>query len=182
MRRVSLGVIALLASTSIAFACGIERWPVKVGTDKDASKVSTTAEDSTIAKLIEIHAPQHPNARKASRFTTELKTFRVEGKLTVIKGEKDEDYHLVIVDPSDSDATMIVESPAPGCAEKSRFLQQIKDVRAAIDKKLGKIKSKKRPNIDVTVTGVAFFDPIHGQEGVAANGIELHPILDIAFH
>jgi hypothetical protein len=30
------------------------------------------------------------------------------------------------------------------------------------------------------VTGVAFFDPIHGQDGVAPNGIELHPIL--GFH
>jgi len=27
------------------------------------------------------------------------------------------------------------------------------------------------------VTGVAFFDFLHGQTGVAPNGIELHPIL-----
>jgi hypothetical protein len=26
--------------------------------------------------------------------------------------------------------------------------------------------------------GVAFFDYLHGQTGVAPNGIELHPILD----
>jgi hypothetical protein len=31
------------------------------------------------------------------------------------------------------------------------------------------------------VTGVGFFDFIHGQTGVAPNGIELHPILNIAF-
>lgn len=34
----------------------------------------------------------------------------------------------------------------------------------------------------VTITGVGFFDRNHGQEGVASNGIELHPILDIVFH
>jgi len=34
----------------------------------------------------------------------------------------------------------------------------------------------------LTVTGVAFFDVLHGQEGVAPNGIELHPILMIDFH
>jgi len=28
-----------------------------------------------------------------------------------------------------------------------------------------------------TITGVAFFDVIHGQRGVAPNGIELHPVL-----
>jgi hypothetical protein len=31
------------------------------------------------------------------------------------------------------------------------------------------------------VTGVGFFDRIHGQTGVAPNGIELHPVLDIQF-
>src|SRR5581483_4092400 len=36
-------------------------------------------------------------------------------------------------------------------------------------------------NVTVTVTGVVFFDFIHGQRGVAANGVELHPVLDIRF-
>jgi len=31
------------------------------------------------------------------------------------------------------------------------------------------------------VTGVGFFDFLHGQTGVAPNGIELHPLLDISF-
>jgi hypothetical protein len=41
-----------------------------------------------------------------------------------------------------------------------------------IDEKLGLVKGKKHPNITATMTGVAFFDPIRGQEGVAPNGIE----------
>ena len=36
-------------------------------------------------------------------------------------------------------------------------------------------------SMPVTVTGVGFFDVLHGQEGVAPNGIELHPILMIDF-
>lgn len=182
MRRVTLGFIALLASVSLAFACGTERWPVKVGTDKDAAKVALSAEDSTVSKLIELHAPNNPKARKNSRFPMELKTFRIEGLLTLIKKEKDQDYHIVITDPDDDDVTMIVESPDPSCAKNSLFLDQIKSVRAAIDQKFGKIKGDKTPNIRVTVTGIAFFDPIHGQTGVAANGIELHPVLGITFH
>jgi hypothetical protein len=31
------------------------------------------------------------------------------------------------------------------------------------------------------VRGVGFFDRIHGQTGIAPNGIELHPILGICF-
>jgi hypothetical protein len=31
----------------------------------------------------------------------------------------------------------------------------------------------------VSVTGVGFFDRLHGQEAPARNGIELHPIIDI---
>jgi len=62
------------------------------------------------------------------------------------------------------------------------FKDQIIQVRKDIDAKLGPIKGKKKPNIPVTVMGVGFYDPIHGQEGVAPNGIELHPILEIKFN
>ncbi len=32
------------------------------------------------------------------------------------------------------------------------------------------------------ITGIGFFDFLHGQAGVAPNGIEIHPILDIQFN
>jgi hypothetical protein len=32
-----------------------------------------------------------------------------------------------------------------------------------------------------TLIGVGFFDRLHGQLGVAPNGIELHPVLDVTF-
>jgi hypothetical protein len=31
-----------------------------------------------------------------------------------------------------------------------------------------------------TITGVAFFDDLHGQRGVAPHGIELHPVLALS--
>ena len=76
---------------------------------------------------------------------------------------------------------MIVESPDPGCAGKSRFLKEITEVRANINKFFGgAITGKQTPSsVYATVTGVAFFDKIHGQTGVAPNGIELHPILHV---
>jgi hypothetical protein len=33
----------------------------------------------------------------------------------------------------------------------------------------------------VTVRGIGYFDPPHGQAGAAPNGIELHPVVAISF-
>jgi hypothetical protein len=54
-------------------------------------------------------------------------------------------------------------------------------VRQTLDQKFGEIGRRLEPNVPVTVTGIAFFDTIHGQEGIAPNGIELHPVLSIDF-
>ena len=40
-------------------------------------------------------------------------------------------------------------------------------------------KSEARPL--VRISGVGFFDYLHGQRGVAPNGIELHPVLSVEF-
>ena len=47
------------------------------------------------------------------------------------------------------------------------------------DTGLPTFKTKVKPT-DARITGVGFFDRVHGQTGVAlSNGIELHPILKI---
>src|SRR5229473_4218507 len=131
MRGTILGFMALLASGCAALACGTERWPVKVGTDRDARKVATSPQVTTIAHLRLIAAPPRPNSRPKTRFApTELTTFQVKGILRVIKKEKDQDYHLVITDPINPHVTMIVESPDPTCASGSQFLDNIMSVRA----------------------------------------------------
>ena len=78
---------------------------------------------------------------------------------------------------------MVIESVSPSCTDGSLFTQEIETVRQTIDKKIKGISGKmKKLNLQVTVTGIGFFDPIHGQTGVAPNGIELHPILEITFN
>jgi hypothetical protein len=142
--------------------------------------VSTTAQKTNIAKLVQIGAPINPNIRKDTRYKpTEVQTFEITAQLTLIKFEADQDYHIVVKD--NRGRTMIVESPEPGCAGRSRFLKEITEVRATIDKFFGSpITAKQTPNsVYATVTGVGFFDKIHGQTGVAPNGIELHPILHV---
>jgi len=182
MRRISLAAFVFIASATAAFACGTERWAVKTGTDADAGSVVTVAQVAQISDLAALPAPADPNAQPNSRFApTETSTFMISATLSVIKQEKDEDYHLVIANPNDPSTTMIVESPDPHCAVGSVFANQIATVRQTIDNQFGRIRRKRRPGIPVLVTGVAFFDVVHGQEGVAPNGIELHPLLSIYF-
>lgn len=178
-RIVITGLLTCLSCT--ALACGKERWSVKVGKDKDVEKVSTTIKTSNIAELTSIDAPTNPNIRRDTRYApTETTTYQIKGKLIVIKSEADQDYHLVIED--NKGRTMILEAPDTSCAKGSRFQQAITDVRHELDAKYHLHgRQKKRLNEEVTVTGIAFFDKIHGQEGVAPNGIELHPILNIVF-
>ena len=80
--------------------------------------------------------------------------------------EADLDHHLVL---RVGQKTMIAETPSALCTAGATAyrLKQMKNARAA-----ARLCSWAR------VTGVAFFDFLHGQTGVAPNGIELHPVLD----
>jgi hypothetical protein len=181
---VVIGAAFFLASTALAFGCGKERWPVKVGTDQDDVLVIPPVRPATISALGAIAPPPNPNVRMNNRFApVETSVASIQGILVVIKREDDQDYHLVIVDPQNPLATMIVESPDPSCAAGSLFIQEIVQVRQAIEARFGgPITGRHVVSLPVTVTGVPFFDRLHGQEGVAPNGIELHPILNIQFN
>ena len=180
---IALCLAILCAAAPAASACGRERWPVKTGTDKDVQAVDPVPAGSTIARLGAIPAPVHPDERRDRRFLpTEGRTFLVTGTVVLVRREKDDDYHIVL---SDGGQTMIVEAPAPACAHGSRFEREIAAVRRSLDARLGgplvRPGEAVRPHWRVTVTGIAFFDTMHHQTGVAANGIELHPMLGVRF-
>jgi hypothetical protein len=183
-RRISVYLLAacFALSAPLASACGKERWSVKTATDKDAAKVQEAPTPGTINQLRQIAAPINPNLRPDSRYSpTELTTYEVTGYITLIKAEADQDYHIVLAD--DAGRTMIVESTHPDCALKSRFKVEIDQVRATLDQTFkGPITKPIKTKNLVTVTGVGFFDHIHSQTGVAPNGIELHPILQVVMH
>ena len=158
--------------------CGIERWAVKTGTDADAGQVSLAPVPTTVAQMDSLQAPASPpNANRVA--PTELTDFTIHATLTGFKLEADHDYHLVIGDGS---KTMIVEIPDPGCVGSgSPFRPQISQARAQFDSHYVVTASFQSVSVTVTVTGIGFFDRIHGQTGVAPNGVELHPVLNIAF-
>ncbi len=94
--------------------------------------------------------------------------------------EKDSDYHLVLADQSGN--TIIAEIPSPNCVgPASPFAEEITHARKVFDERLQATSTFQNVSIPVRVIGVGFFDFHHGQNGVAPNAVELHPVLDIIF-
>lgn len=162
--------------TAQAKACGVERWAVKIGLDREAKQVPLHPDNTNIGVLRKIPAPVAPTTRVQ---TTEYRTFTIQATLTSYKMENDSDYHLVLVDAQAR--TMIAEIPSPDCIKGSVWIKQITAARKAFDAKFATSLTYQNTTTPVTVTGVGFFDKIHGQRGVANNGIELHPVLSISF-
>jgi hypothetical protein len=184
-RVVSAFAFLLIASLAppdlLAQSCGVERWSVKTGTDADAGKVNLSSSTSnTIATMRGWPTPSTiPANNRISPYETTV--WVLNATLTQYKAESDSDYHLVLSDASGN--TLIAEIPLPACVgSSSPFLSKITSARAAFDAKFTATGSFQTANIPVQITGVGMFDFLHGQTGVAPNGIEIHPVLSIVFN
>ncbi len=163
-------------------ACGVERWPVKTLSDQDAGQVNMTPQDTTVSALRALAAPG--NLPQNSRIApTELTVFKVTAVAMLDKREADHDIHLVIANPDNPSETMITEFPDVACsgASSSAYSQSIKGARDQFDVLFGEPGSSQFTSLQtvVQIAGVGFFDFLHGQTGVAPNGVELHPVLSI---
>ena len=180
-RGAILFAILAAACGSAPAQCGVERWSVKTGADADNAKVAlSTSTATTIASLTALPTPSvlPPNNRLQP---TETTVFVVNATLTAFKLETDSDYHMVIRDSAGK--TMITEIPSPACVGAgSPFATAIASARSKFDAQLQATSLPQTTSVPVQVKGVGFFDSLHGQTGVAPNGIELHPVLDIVFN
>src|SRR5262249_10529724 len=171
-----------LAFYSSAFAqCGVERWSVKTGTDPDAGLVSlVSASPTTISTLRSLTAPS-PIPSNSRVAPTETTLWTLNATLIKYKLEADSDYHLVLQDTAGN--TMIAEIPLPSCVGSgSPFATGVSHARAQFDARFTVTSSFKTTSTPVQITGVGMFDVLHGQTGVAPNGIELHPVIDVIFN
>jgi hypothetical protein len=183
MRRslLSLAAVVLLTSSSLYAACGVERWTIKVGTDSQAPSIPLSTWINTT--IYNMHSSAKPASLPAtSRLSPrEMNQYSIGGTLTKYVREGDSDYHLVIQDGSGR--TMIVEIPSTACVGGgSPFGTRISQARAQFDARLTATTTMKTTSIPVTIRGIGFWDYIHGQTGVAPNGIEIHPVLSITFN
>ncbi|HEU4950312.1 MAG TPA: PKD domain-containing protein [Holophagaceae bacterium] len=173
--------LALLPAMAQAQSCGVERWSVKTGTDPDAGLVSLASpQTNTIATLRGWPAPNPiPANNRVSPYETTV--WVINATLTEFKLENDSDIHLVLQDANG--LTMIAEIPAPACVgASSPFASGISNARSEFTAVYTPTTSFQTVSVPVKVTGVGMFDFLHGQTGVAPNGIELHPVIDIQFN
>ena len=167
--------------------CGVERWTVKTLSEPDRDAGELTPVDATVEQLAALRVSYPPPGHDRG-FPAELTTYRVEALLTRVFTEDDQDWHLVLQGLHDHRASIIAEIPDPQCAGacRSGLAADYARARAAVEEHApveGHVAhaDMRRHPVRVRVTGIGFFDPTHGQAGVAPNGIELHPVLRIEF-
>jgi len=103
---------------------GVERWPVKTGTDTDVTDVGKNEKpdgtlnygfiDTTVEELVSVPRPSGadaPSTQDHRLEPMEATVWRLEAEIIALKQETDGDYHLVL--QGDSGATMIAEVPTP---------------------------------------------------------------------
>jgi hypothetical protein len=123
-------------------------------------------------------SPIPANNRVSPYETTQ---WTLNATLTQYKSESDSDYHLILSDASGN--TLIAEIPSPSCVGGgSPFGPGIQNARNQFDAKYTATSSFQTANVPVQIKGVGMFDFLHGQTGVAPNGIEIHAVLDIIFN
>ena len=165
--------------------CGIERWDEKTLSIVDPASASTLAavrQPTTIPKLRALRIPggQAPDGFRVSA-TAEVQQWRLAGAwLVAYKLELDSDVHLELESAIDG-STMIAEIPDPGCVSNPTARALVAAVRQRFAAEVGPAQSNyTTTRVQVTLAGPGFFDFVHGQRGVAPNGIEVHPVL--SFH
>jgi hypothetical protein len=172
--------------------CGTERWHVKTLSDPQASQVDRSIHMTTVDELIHAAVPKPPSGSLAKadniRFAPwELKAVQIRATIVGWKTENDNDYHIVVSDLKNAKETMIVEPPSSACsgACSSGYAALFQSARDAFVHCMGTPSTQftyvnAKPVI-ADITGVPYFDPIHGQTGVAPNGMEIHPVVSVTF-
>lgn len=165
--------------------CGIERWSVKTLADANAANIGSRFKNTTIPALRSL-ANSQPTARQAP---TETTIYQLKGaRIIAFKLEPDSDIHLELQSVLPGNPTMIAEIPDMSCVIPNSNLriaamqQQIGVARASFLTYLQNhgvtlSGTYQHVNIPAVLRGVGFFDFVHGQAGVAPNGIELHPVI-----
>jgi hypothetical protein len=187
-RRLVMGVLVICAFSIYSPACGTERWAVKTLRDRAVGTIDRTAKSATVSELGQLTAPSQSNLIHSGqkRFgPVELTTYRIDAVLLGYRHEADEDLHLVLANPDNPHDTMIAEIPATDCVGNQALGVAPQKMRDELIGRFGApgVHTKRLAHpVRVTIRGIGFFDIKHStpQDGVAPNGIELHPVLGLS--
>jgi hypothetical protein len=162
--------------------CGTWRWPVKTLSDPNRRSVDFSPISIKVKQLRVRARPAIPIGSTTPRTSkTEFHTWKVKARPIQAKLEDDQDIHLVISIPSAPAKTMIVEFPRATCVASPFKRLKIALARQNFLNNCGAVSSSSWLKLagSITIVGVGFWDEKHGQTGVAPNGIELHPVLNM---
>ena len=164
---------------AMLLTCGTERESVKTLSDVAVGHLQTTPRKVSV-EMLGGYPSEYTQGMPRQHSETQL--WLIEGSLIGAKLEDDGDVHAVLA--GKTGATLIIEFPDPSCtkAAPANYQAQMAKARAAVLRLLPKLSKKflklAKP-VRVKVMGVQFWDKLHGQGGVAPNGVELHPVLSI---
>jgi hypothetical protein len=177
--RTFVVLLSLAGMVAARADCVGERWPVKVAADADAASIITAPMPTTIAVLRSLPAtrplPQDRRVRPLETTTYSLTATIVEYRI-----ESDGDAYVILAD--ESGRTLVAELPAEPCSSDSRFAAQLASVRHAFDVRFAATPFFQSTRTPVEIRGVGHYDFLHSQRGMAANGIELHPVTFLSFN
>ena len=163
----------------------LPRWSVRTGADPGAQKLVGKAPTmTTIASLRALPVPAFlpPEGRSPGAEET---VWQLDATLTMFRLLQTGDYKLVIAD--DQGNTMNARIPDPDrLTSGSFFAEQIAAARQAFESQIPEIQTptaftRIQVPVPVTLQGLGFFESLHGQLGVAPNGIALYPVISIVF-
>jgi len=168
----------------LAANCAFTRSNVKSLRDDDASRIQMDrVVQTSIAALNQI--PSHCGPTRDHRVRDEeFHVYEVIGRVARVKRERDHDIHIVLEEPDDPRAHLVVESDDPAfhrnvtSPHHDRLVAGRAMFEQLVNQSTGKEFDDLRGTI-VRVTGVGFFDLNHFQVGRSRSCIELHPILEI---
>jgi hypothetical protein len=173
---------------SCGTSCGVQRWHIKTLGDAYVNTIHWTPIIGNVSDLTSAPVPaNYDQYNDTTRYAPyETQAYRIRATLVGWKIETDHDFHIVIADINNPNTTMIIEPPDPTCSSAcdGGFANYFQSVRAKLTNCFGQPPStftNFQSGIVVDVTGIAEFDALHGQTGVAINGIELHPLLSLNF-
>ncbi len=164
-------------------ACGVERWAVKTLSD-NRGKLAMEGEPRT-ASIEDLTTRPSPRWHSGpERSPEEAVQYVVDAWIAGYKLEHDDDVHVVLSD--ERGLTMIAEFPHPDCVARLTAREPLArarhDLWALLPVEPTSSFRELEPSnwVPVHLRGVLFFDRHHGQYGQAINGVELHPVLDVA--
>ena len=161
--------------------CGVERWAVKTCYDADTANIDFSyIIPSSVAYQRSLTKPTLPGDN-TTRLSSEDTVYSLDVHLLKCVFESDQDIHVVISTVGNTTETMVAEIVNPECpniVNTSRYAE-FKALRDWFISTFAPTTSFKTINADVHLTGVGFFDFLHGQTGIPPNGREIHPILSM---